>query len=290
MRLSQGPTTIPYNGDIEKKRPAPPIKTPSQKRARLEDGRDKENGIRLHVDTWKKGNKVERDEKALMDDLMAGLDASMFDGLASSPVKSQVISQVQRDSSPVGIKGRRTERQASPAKTIKVEKHRSPLRPTGPSNRPTLPIPKVLVTPKPEVKRVPKAFVPIKLELVEDIKPAVETVKVDIKPVLEDEDEYTFDLDLDELAGMDDDLLLKPHVTAKVRQFVERIEDELMSSRSIQSRIQKYLLRQLDIGPPPGRGVRLNLCLMVYGLGMARFRTFWTSVMLDLAQWLARYV
>jgi hypothetical protein len=119
------------------------------------------------------------------------------------------------------------------------------------------------VTPKPEVKRVPKAFVPIKLELVEDIKPAVETVKVDIKPVLEDEDEYTFDLDLDELAGMDDDLLLKPHVNAKVRDLVGRIEDELMFSRSIQSRIPKYLLRQLDIGRPPGRGVQLNLCLMV---------------------------
>jgi hypothetical protein len=70
---------------------------------------------------------------------------------------------------------------------------------------------------KEEIKRLPKAFVPIKFDF-EDVvpeKPVLE-VKTDIKPVLEDEDEFTFDFDLDELAGMDDDLLLKPHVSSKV--------------------------------------------------------------------------
>ena len=107
--------------------------------------------------------------------------------------------------------GYRAERQRSPVKSIKAETHRSPLKTTIPTNRPIVPIPKGKGTN--EVKRTPKAFVPIELEL-EDIKPVPE-VKIDIKPVLEDDDEFTFDFDLDELAEMDDDILLKPHVAAK---------------------------------------------------------------------------
>jgi hypothetical protein len=150
----------------------------------------------------------EKDEKALMDDLMAGLDASMF----SSPVKSQ-LSQAKGKGvmSPVRM-GCRMERQRSPVKQVKPETHRSPLKPTIPTNRPIIP---TKANGTNEVKRTSKAFVPIKLEVnSESIKPAPE-VKIDIKPVLEDDDEFTFDFDLDELAGLDDDILLKPHVAAK---------------------------------------------------------------------------
>jgi len=209
MRLSQGPLINSTSTNLEKKRPAPiPIEPPHQKRARLEDD-DKENESRQHVEIWKvkRDMKKEKDEKALMDDLMAGLDASMF----SSPVKSQ-LSQPKGEGvmSPVRT-GYRIERQRSPVKSIKAESHRSPLKTTIPTNRPIIPIPKVHATN--EVKRTPKAFVPIKLEL-EDIKP-VSKVKIDIKPVLEDDDEFSFDFNLDELAEMDDDILLKPHVAAK---------------------------------------------------------------------------
>jgi hypothetical protein len=210
MRLSQGPLITPNPPNNEKKRPAPvPHKPPSQKRARL-DGDDKENKNRQHVDTWKfKQNvKKEKDEKALMDDLMAGLDASMF----SSPVKSQ-LSQSKGEGviSPVRMGGR-VERQKSPVKSKRVGSHRSPLKSTIPTNRPIIPM-KVIGTN--EVKRAPKAFVPIKLEIELEVAKPVPEVKVDIKPVLEDDDEFTFDFDLDELAGMDDDILLKPHVAAK---------------------------------------------------------------------------
>jgi hypothetical protein len=205
---------------IEKKRLAP-FKTPSQhKRARLDvslsqKDKDKENG---------------RDEKALMDDLMAGLDASMFDGIASSPVKSQVV--VARDL-PV-----RRQRQGSPmrpsvtmgVKPIRqdIKMERSPLRPTLPLpvNRPIKTnsnLPKAFNEPiiKTEPKRV-KAFAPIKIEFEEKVpQPMIQEVK-DEKPVLVDEeDEFTFDFNLDELAHMDDDLLMKPHVDAKVRAECE---------------------------------------------------------------------
>lgn len=209
MGLNQGPLVASNQTNTEKKRLAPaPIKPPSQKRARLEDD-DKENQQRQHVDTWRLRHDVrkEKDEKALMDDLMAGLDASMF----SSPVKSQ-LSQPKGEGvmSPMRT-GYRVERQRSPVKSIKAETNRSPLKTTVPTNRPIIPIPKVNATN--EAKRTPKAFVPIKVEL-EDIKPVPEG-KIDIKPVLEDDDEFTFDFDLDELAEMDDDILLKPHVAAK---------------------------------------------------------------------------
>ena len=220
MRSIQGPTITSNAVKVEKKRPAQSaIKVSSQKRARLED--DKENAIRQHVVGRKKENQVDKDEKALMDDLMAGLDASMF----SSPVKSQA--QIQSQRSPVRITGR-VERQVSPVKTVKVEKP-SPLRPSI-AKRPKMPVPKGTA---PQVmKRIPKAFVPIKIEVESatppnavvleskaDIKP-VEEIKLDVRPVLEDDDEFTFDLDLDGLADMDDDLLLKPHVAAKVCFFI----------------------------------------------------------------------
>lgn len=220
MRPSQESVTVSNPGNVDKKGPAPFTKPSSQKRARLDD--DKENQIRQHVETWKihtkfgakkekKVDKVAKDEKALMDDLMAGLDASMFDGLASSPVKSQALSQAPIEMSPVKALRNRAERQMSPVK-VKLEKPRTELKSTVATNRSILPIPQTNV--QLEVKRVPKAFVPIKLELDEDLK-SVPEPKLGVKPLLEDEDEFTFDLDLDELAGMDDDLLLKPHVAAK---------------------------------------------------------------------------
>ena len=213
MRLSQGPIIASNTPNTEKKRPAPaPHKPPSQKRARLEED-DKENRIRQHVETWKVKHNVkkehEKDEKALMDDLMAGLDASMF----SSPVKSQ-LSQTrgERVMSPVRMGGR-VERQRSPVKPIKAERPRSPLKATIPANRPIIPIPTNHMTN--EVKRVPKAFIPIKLEVELEVPKPIPEVTIDIKPVLEDDDEFTFDFDLDELAGMDDDILLKPHAAAR---------------------------------------------------------------------------
>ena len=224
--LSQKTHTTSMMAD--KKRPVP-FKTPSQpKRARLD------------ITQQNKENKQDvggRDEKALMDDLMAGLDASMFDGAASSPVKSQSLSQVVRSrDSPI-----KRERQVSPirpkismARQVsperqKVKIERSPLRPTAPiptnrqakaiSTTPT--IPKACNEPpiKAEPKRV-KAFLPIKIELEPEIPISVVHEIKDVKPVLQDEeDEFTFDFNLDELAGMDDNMLLKPHVEAKVRSI-----------------------------------------------------------------------
>ena len=174
---------------------------------------------------------------ALMDDLMAGLDASMFDGAASSPVKSQSLSQVVRSrDSPV-----KREKQVSPTRPkpsmarqksperqrVKIE--RSPLRPTAPiptsrqakaiSTTPTIPKAFNKSPIKAEPKRV-KAFLPIKIELEPERPISVVHEIKDVKPVLEDEeDEFTFDFNLDELAGMDDDMLLKPHVEARVRSI-----------------------------------------------------------------------
>jgi len=207
---------------VDKKRSVP-FKTPSQpKRARLD------------ITQQNKENKQDvggRDEMALMDDLMAGLDASMFDGAASSPVKSHSLSQVvrsrdspvkrQRQVSPLRPKTSMA-RQVSPERQrIKIE--RSPLRPTLPipTNRqtavPTIPRGFHESPIKAEPKRV-KAFLPIKIELEPEIPLSVVHDIKDVKQVLEDEeDEFTFDFNLDELAGMDDDMLLKPHVEAKVR-------------------------------------------------------------------------
>jgi hypothetical protein len=229
---SQGPvvapTTTPTStlSQMEQKRAAPYQSGPrNEKRARpnLNASSTKENPINLG--TMKKDDK----EKALMDDLMAGLDASMFDGTGSSPVKSQVMGKT-RQGMPSPLKTQFRER---------VPIQLSPLRATRPVNvpRPVARLsPKKAQAPKTETmvrvesKPAPRTFRPIKVELeirIPDVKESKnDLVKTASKPVLldEEEDEFTFDFDLDELAHMDDDLLLKPHAAAKVSSITSSKE------------------------------------------------------------------
>jgi hypothetical protein len=229
---SQGPVVAPTTtptttlSQMERKRAAPYQSGPRhEKRARPNFNPSSFNENSINLGTLKKDDK----EKALMDDLMAGLDASMFNGMGSSPVKSQVM-------------GKSSQGRASPLKA-KVREHvpiqLSPLRDTRPVN---VSRPVARVSPKKaqalkvepmirvESKPAPRAFRPIKVELEIGIPDVKETkndlVKTASKPVLmdEEEDEFTFDFDLDELAHMDDDLLLKPHAAAKVSSIISSKE------------------------------------------------------------------
>jgi hypothetical protein len=178
-----------------------------------------------------KENDSGKDEKALMDDLMAGLDASMFDGMGSSPVKSQSLSQ--------GLTGRKPQPSPLGSRSDAGERPRADRSPLG-STRP-INVPRAFARPSPkkslllksesvvkvESKPASRAFrpipTPVKVEL-EARAPSLEIkevtanlVKTASKPILlDEEDEFTFDFDLDEFAHMDDDLLLKPHAAAMV--------------------------------------------------------------------------
>lgn len=193
-----------------------------------------------------------KDEQRMMDDLMAGLDASMFDGLDSSPVNSQKqrLSQL----SPLKPKSQLKTGARSPSGT--AARALAPSRPlvsesdnaqnvTSPSVKLRAPAFKPIKAepPKPISTRDPTAGTPRldKKDVKEDVasikaerplpvttleqKPIIQIdnkqdIKVrveDVKPDLEDEEDFSFDFDLDDFACMDEDLLLKPHSAAQVR-------------------------------------------------------------------------
>lgn len=157
-----------------------------------------------------------------MDDLMAGLDASMFDGLDSSPVRSQKWSQSKASQPRDPVASRKpTETQASsPGATLQHSRREALAERQLIANR------SVETRQPPSHTRPVPAFKPIKLEslvvpLVSELRDTAEQSlkQIDaIKPALEDEDEFAFDFDLGDFAHLEDDVLLKPHVAAKVRR------------------------------------------------------------------------
>lgn len=218
-------------------------------------GHDKENVRSSNV------GGAGKDEQRMMDDLMAGLDASMFDGLDSSPAAtaSQKKSRLSQRSplkarshvksellSPMRSSGRPIAPLPLSLKVENVQKAESnnvkrltpalkPVKTEPPSNKAEYLKPKIPMHNSPIIntkvqERSTADIKPAKAELpglddIPDIKPAIQIndkqdiqVRVeDTKPDLDDEDEFSFDFDLGDLADMDDDLLLKAHVAAEVR-------------------------------------------------------------------------
>jgi hypothetical protein len=151
--------------------------------------------------------------------------------MGSSPVKSQSLSQ--------GLTGRKPQPSPLGSRSDAGERPRADRSPLG-STRP-INVPRAFARPSPkkslllksesvvkvESKPASRAFrpipTPVKVEL-EARAPSLEIkevtanlVKTASKPILlDEEDEFTFDFDLDEFAHMDDDLLLKPHAAAMV--------------------------------------------------------------------------
>jgi len=128
-----------------------------------------------------------KDEKAMMEDLMAGLDASVFENFETSPVKALWTTKPMR--SPLKAK----REVVSPSKTPK-----SPIQQTTPSTT-----------------RKSNAFrrtVSIQTDLkVEDLG-ATDFIfeKAASKNIIFEEDHFDFESDLADLSAFDDDLLLKP--------------------------------------------------------------------------------
>ena len=233
---SQGEVAVPKpslaapSGGPNKRSAGAPTADAQAKRPRLDHvpARDKEN---------KRSAKV-KDEKSMMDDLMSGLDASMFDGIESSPVRSQKLSQ----RSP-----KRSQARLQVEYDVKPDLSRAaaPLqsRQANGSSRASIAASRATVKPK------ISAFRPVQREPVRDIKPDVRKLapavrhspaessierseKLDMKAEVKmevasrvvrdppslpaDDEEFAFDLDLGDLAHLDDDLLLKPDIRATV--------------------------------------------------------------------------
>ncbi|WVF72768.1 hypothetical protein IAT40_007586 [Kwoniella sp. CBS 6097] len=164
--------------------------------------------------------KNDKDEKALMDDLLAGLDAGMFEGIGSSPVrprstqasqkspsKSQKRKHVEvkvemRPLSPVKIHstsaGKRKSLGLEPAKKVEPGPSRSAFAPT-------------IVQMGPPHRVESAANHALKREHSSPRLPAV-NIKPDIKeiikdePQLEDEDLFGLDFDLNDLSAFEEDL------------------------------------------------------------------------------------
>lgn len=165
------------------------------------------------------------DEQALLDELMAGLDASVFDYIPSSPYVSQ-----------------KNPSQPSPrANTILLD-HPMPMqwqtRRSGPAKSPTK-CPPIRWKPLSPIKRIAHAprVQPIAVKLEdsapiggeshhvkrEDLPHAAASLAIEVdqavvkeeKPELEDE-LFEFDFDLTDIAGLDDDALCKqPHEVSR---------------------------------------------------------------------------
>lgn len=222
------------------KRPAAPsnIAGRQEKRPRLDHTHAHQPG----KENRRAASAVVKDEKAMMEDLMSGLDASMFDALESSPARSQQKPSQQR----------------SPAKSqhrVKVEyeePHALRTTPKPLQDRPSnnhRHAPTAAAGTSIHVKPKIPAFRPVKLEPKCDVKadastgviapravkveqstpvPRVANVKTEPKteevsvavhpvaPMLEEDDEFDFALDLGDLADLDDDLLLKPAIRSTV--------------------------------------------------------------------------
>ncbi|WWC63257.1 uncharacterized protein I303_105857 [Kwoniella dejecticola CBS 10117] len=161
-------------------------------------------------------------EQAMMDDLLAGLDASAFDNTQSSPVNPKSRPSSQTLTSP--IRSQKPKRKHVDIKLEHVEVKSEPFSPTK----------RIVLSPKkPKLSKSPlkakKAFAPTLVKHVdirsersreqspihiksEIIDPAEVVCKKEIRvePKLEDEELYTFDFDLNDLSAFDEDLLEAP--------------------------------------------------------------------------------
>ncbi|OCF42705.1 DNA replication ATP-dependent helicase Dna2 [Kwoniella heveanensis CBS 569] len=203
----------------------------------------------------------EKDEKALMDDLLAGLDADMFDGLGSSPIrpKSTQASQkspsksqkrryvevmVERPLSPVKIHPTSTTKRkfVSAEQIKKVEPPRSAFAPT---------IVKMIPHPKAEsqqggTKIQLRPYRSSSVDLKSNIKPELEKLSKS-EPELADEDLFGLDFDLSDLSAFDEDIH-GGKGSASVRSLV----DADLDSSSQCFRVKYPLLNPARPPPPPG--------------------------------------
>ncbi|WWC90742.1 uncharacterized protein L201_005679 [Kwoniella dendrophila CBS 6074] len=180
-------------------------------------------------------NEVAQDEeKALMDDLMAGLDASMFDNLGSSPVrpKSNKTSQASPVNSQSRMQSQRKHVEVkieplSPKKRLNnspKKKRSSNHSPTKSKNAfaPTIVRTQLKPPMKDRIRKSEPTGPQILLEQgIKDEHREPSTIpqakaepepepEIQAKLELEDEDLYQFDFDLNDLSALDDDLLEPP--------------------------------------------------------------------------------
>ena len=279
-------------GRLKTTRPHPAFQTDDTrptKRPRLTPPKDRSRGfptgrsVSLGKQASLHKEVTGKDEKALLDDLMAGLDASVFDNFEVSPVKpthrqshSPVKVKVETDSGSYSAN-----RRPSPAKRLgprgslspsKQQTHvdRTPLRGIASSflassldHTKTSPIrPPKAVTTK-TVKREPlsraEADVKVETGFSSDVKKVLSlpdhlVLEKDVKPKLFDEDLVDFDFDLSDLSAFEDDLLLKSEVVqVRMNAFVG--QDLMIPSRydtHSSIHLSRLLLRATDRLHGPG--------------------------------------
>ncbi|ORY35635.1 hypothetical protein BCR39DRAFT_24616 [Naematelia encephala] len=139
-----------------------------------------------------------KDEKALLDDLMAGLDASMFENLASSPAKIST-SQV-KPRTPLAVKH---EVQISTTSRTPVRFNAN----VKSAKEDALPC-SVKLEHKNETNE--EAIVDIKTDKRKARSLSPVFVKAEPKVDIADDELYDFDFDLGDLSGLNDDELLQP--------------------------------------------------------------------------------
>jgi hypothetical protein len=154
----------------------------------------------------------DRDEQEMMDDLLAGLDARMFDGFEVSPVKVMPASPgkerhpspVKRARSPLHVK---LEKADAPAKRHAGLPHRKPQQGSANALRP-------IEASKP----VTRVKTEIGLDLLSKLggssrvsSSSTESRQLEIAmPQLGDEELFEFDFDLAEIADLDEEILTSP--------------------------------------------------------------------------------
>lgn len=157
------------------------------------------------------GQRSRDDEQALLDDLMAGLDASMFDYAPSSPIVSQKTPSQQQSIRQSGIMD--LENLGVREKKIRLEKSAiSPMKPKlSPLKREVLsPVKNILHTPKAQRENTYDAPTTIKHNVtMAPLADLFDSNEQERKPDLNDE-LFEFDFDLTEIAGLDDQALLNP--------------------------------------------------------------------------------
>ena len=178
-----------------------------------------------------------KDEKALLDDLMAGLDASVFDNYEVSPVKPTATMGATRP----------------PLKVKHVV-----VSPTRPGFRPVK---------RKLSSRTPPPDLDVMFGKAEpDLKPEEDVVKDvgnDAKDAICDEESYDFDFDLADPLTFDEDLLVK-FDSAEVRRTVgcHRKADRCLVRSVTQFFIHQSLRLPLVIALHLGRDARLMLSLL----------------------------
>lgn len=97
------PAKISSQEHTSRKHGLPPVDHRQPKKPRLSNSQRSQNGAKLHRTADRK------DEKALLDELMAGLDASMFDMPPSSPAASQKVASQGRVQRPSPLRSERNQ-------------------------------------------------------------------------------------------------------------------------------------------------------------------------------------